>query len=151
MKISGCYHALLTTSYLREDTIERQYIKHRKREKTAPFQDQYDHHLRSLLAPYYGTEQYRRITGRAFTRKYGGVTERFPSVNGLNCLVYLSNTAVNGPVTDDVLVDLGSERSVFLKGWGVTFPSGASLSNGISADISLTSNQSDKRNNPINF
>ena len=107
MKISGCYHALLTTSYLREDTIERQYIKHRKREKNAPFQDQYDHRLRSLLAPYYGTEQYRRITGRAFTRKYGGVTERFPSVNGRNCLVYLSNTAVNGPVTDDVLVDLG--------------------------------------------
>ena len=109
MKISGCYHALLTTSYLREDTIERQYIKHRKREKNAPFQDQYDHRLRSLLAPYYGTEQYRRITGRAFTRKYGGVTERFPSVNGRNCLVYLSNTAVNGPVTDDVLVDLGSD------------------------------------------
>ena len=109
MKIPGCYHPLLTTSYLREDTIERQYIKHRKREKNASFQDQYDHRLRSLLAPYYGTEQYRRITGRAFTRKYGGVTERFPSVNGRNCLVYLSNTAVNGPVTDDVLVDLGSQ------------------------------------------
>ena len=90
VKIFGCYHALLETSYLREDAIERQYIKHRKREKNAPFQD-----------------QYRRITGCAFTRKYGGVTERFPSVKGRNCLVYPSNTAVNGPVTDDVLVDLG--------------------------------------------
>ena len=67
---------------------------------------QYDHRLRSLLAPYYGTEQYRRITDRAFTRKYDGVTERFPSVKGRNCLIYPSNTAVNGPVTDDVLVDL---------------------------------------------
>ena len=107
MKIFGRYHALLKTSCLREDTIERLHIKRRKGEKNDPFQDQYDHRLRSVLAPYYGTEQYRRITSRAFTGKYGGVTERFSSVNGRNCLVYLSNTAVNGPVTDGVLVDLG--------------------------------------------
>ena len=93
---------------MREDTIERLHIKCRKGEKNDPFQDQYDHRLRSLLAPYSGTEQYRRITSRTFTGKYGGVTERFSSVNGRNCLVYLSNTAVNGPVTDGVLVDLGS-------------------------------------------
>ena len=107
MKIFGRYHALLKTSCLREDTIERLHIKRRKGEKNDPFQDQYDHRLRSLLAAYYGTEQYRRITSRAFTGKYGGVTERFSSVNGRNCLVHLSNTAVNGPVTDGVLVDLG--------------------------------------------
>ena len=110
MKIFGRYHALLKTSCLREDTVERRHIKCRKGEKNDPFQDQYDHRLRSLLAPYYGTEQYRRITSRAFTCKYGGVTERFSSVNGRNCLANLSNTAVNGPVTDGVLVDLGIER-----------------------------------------
>ena len=109
MKTFGCYHASLKRSYLREDTIESDdTFKLRKREKNAPFQDQYDHRLRSLLAPYYGTEEYRRNTDRAFTEKYGGVTERFSSVNGRNCLVYLSNTAVNGPVTDDVLIDLGT-------------------------------------------
>ena len=107
MKIFGRYHALPKTSCLREDTIERLHIKRRKGKKNDPFQDQYDHRLRSVLAPYYGTEQYRRITSRAFTGKYGGVTERLSSVNGRNCLVYLSNTAVNGPVTDGVLVDLG--------------------------------------------
>ena len=67
MKIFGRYHALLETSCLREDTIERLHIKRRKGEKNDPFQDQYDHRLRSLLAPYYGTEQYRRITNCAFT------------------------------------------------------------------------------------
>ena len=107
MKTFGRYHALLKTSCLREDTKERLHIKRRKGEKNDPFQDQYDHRLRSLLAPYYGTEQYRRITSRVFTEKYGGVTERFPSVNGRNCLVHLSNTAVNGPVTNGVLIDLG--------------------------------------------
>ena len=108
VKTFGCYHASLKRSYLREDTIESDdTFKHRKREKNGPFQDQYDHRLRSLLAPYYGTEEYRRNTDRAFTEKYGGVTERFSSVSGRNCLVYLSNTAVNGPVTDGVLVDLG--------------------------------------------
>ena len=86
-------------------------IKRRKGEKNDPFQDQYDHRLRLLLALYYGTEQYRRIISRAFTRQYGGVTERFSSVSGRNCLVYLSNTAINGPVTDGVLVDLGSNRN----------------------------------------
>ena len=110
MKIFWRYHALLKTSGLREDTIERLHIKHRKGEKNDPFQDQYNHRLRLLLAPYYSTEQYRRITSRAFTGKYGGVTERFFSVNGRNCLVYLSNTAVNGPVTDGVLVDLGQNQ-----------------------------------------
>ena len=108
MRIFGRYHALLKTSCLREDTIERIHIKRRKGEKNDPFQDQYDHRLRSVLAPYYGTEQYRRITSRAFTGKYGGVTERFSSVNRRNRLVYRSNTAVNGPVTDGVLVDLGA-------------------------------------------
>ena len=85
MKIFGRYHALLKTSCLRENTIERLHIKRREGEKNDPFQDQYDHRLRSLLAPYYGTEQYRRITSRAFTRQYGGVTERFSSVSGRNC------------------------------------------------------------------
>ena len=108
VKIFRRYHALLKTSCLPEDTIERLHIKRRKGEKNDPFQDQYDHRFRSLLAPYCGTEQYRRITSRAFTRQYGGVTERFSSVSGRNCLVYLSNTAVNGPVTDGVLVYLGN-------------------------------------------
>ena len=54
-------------------TFASHIIKGRKGEKNDPFQDQYDHRLRSLLAPYYGTEQYRRITSRAFTGKYGGV------------------------------------------------------------------------------
>ena len=85
MKIFGRYHALLKTSCLREDTIERLHIKRREGEKNDLFQDQYDHRLRSLLASYYGTEQYRRITSRAFTRQYGGVTERFSSVSGRNC------------------------------------------------------------------
>ena len=116
MKIFGRYHALLKTSCLGEDTIERLHIKRRKGEKNDPFQNQYDHRLRSLLALYYGTEQYRRFTSRAFTGKYGGVTERFSSVNGRNCLVHLSNTAVNGSVTDGVLVDLGT----YLR-WLITF------------------------------
>ena len=69
VKIFGRYHALLKTSCLREDTIERLHIKRREGEKNDPFQDQYD----------------RRITSRAFTRQYGGVTERFSSVSGRNC------------------------------------------------------------------
>ena len=107
MKTFWRYHALLETSCLREDTIERLHIKRREREKNHPYQDQYDHRLQSLLAPYYGTKQYQCITSRAFAGKYGGVTERFSPVNGRTCLVYLSNTAVNGSVTDGVLVDLG--------------------------------------------
>ena len=49
-----------------------------------------------------------RITSRAFARQYDGVTERFSSMSGRNFLMYLSSIAVNGSVTDGVLVDQGA-------------------------------------------
>ena len=109
------YYTLLQTPCLREDGTEGPHLKYRTGEENDRFQDQYEHHLRLFLVPYYGTEQYRCITSRTFTRQYSGVTERFFPVNGQSCLLYLSNTAVKGTVTNGVLVDLSINFPVNIK------------------------------------
>ena len=67
----------------------------------------YAHRLRQFRLQYYGTGKYRRITGRAFTTLYCIVTAGVILVYGGICHVSRSETAVNGPVTHDVLIDLG--------------------------------------------
>ena len=57
------------------------------------------------------TEKFRRITRRAVMPQEAAVTEYVSNVYGGIRNVYLTIAAVYGPVTCDVLVDLGDHRS----------------------------------------